>query len=272
VIEGFYSTTGEIIFITGAETQYAPDALRIIVNHFADPTVGAANGTMRVGNGVDRLSTKLETAYRSLYDFIRLAEGNMDAPFDIKGEIAASRRSVCQHLVENKEMARKGCIDASVNFQAKKDGYRTVYEPRAVYYEPTPETVKDSFKQQTRRAATLIQNMHIFKGLMFKRKYGLFGMLIMPAHLLMLQVLPFLFFLAIGSFIALAVMNPLNILLIGFLVAALLVLLFSRSVQAFAKTQAALAVACFKMLKGMETQKFERLASVRPEAPLLVNK
>jgi hypothetical protein len=106
---------------------------------------------------------------------------------------------------------------------------------------------------------------------MFKRKYGLFGMLIMPAHLLMLQILPFLFFLAIGSFIALAVLNPLNFLLIGFLVAALLALFFSRSVQAFAKTQVTLAVACLKMLRGTETQKFERLASVRPDARLLVN-
>ena len=50
VIEGFYSTVGEIIFITGAETQYAPDTVRIMVNHFNDSTVGAVNGTMRVNN------------------------------------------------------------------------------------------------------------------------------------------------------------------------------------------------------------------------------
>lgn len=266
VIEGFYSTLGEIIFITGAETQYAPDAVRIMVGHFEDPTVGAVNGTMRVNNPEKGLSTELETAYRGLYDFLRQAESNMDSPFDIKGEIAASRRTVCQHLVENAEMSRKGCIDACVSFQAKKDGYKTVYEPRAIYYEPAPETMQDSFRQQSRRAATLIQNMLVFKGLILKPQYNLFGMLTMPAHFLMLLVLPFLFLIAIASFLVLVALNPFNYLVVGLLAVVVLGLLLSKKVQAFAKTQMALVFACLKMLRGVETQKFERLSSVRPSS------
>jgi biofilm PGA synthesis N-glycosyltransferase PgaC len=265
VIEGFLSTVGEIIFITGAETQYDPDAVRIIVRHFADPGIGAVNGTMRVSNPAKGLSTRLETAYRGLYDFIRQAESNMDSPFDIKGEIAASRRTVCQHLVENTEMLKKGCIDACVSFQAKKDGYRTVYEPRAVYHEPAPETMQDSLKQQSRRAATLIQNMLIFKSMIFKRKYGLFGMLIMPAHLLMLLIMPFLFLISVVSFLVLVALSLFNYYILGLLIIALVVLLCSKRAQAFAKTQLVLVFTCMKMLKRVETQKFERLSSVRPQ-------
>jgi hyaluronan synthase len=265
VIEGFHRTDGEIIFITGAETQYAPDAVGIMVKYFADPTIGAVNGTMKVSNIGEGLSTELETSYRGLYDFVRLAESNMDCPFDIKGEISASRRDVCQHLVENVEMSRKGCIDACISFQAKKDGLRTVYDPRAVYYEPAPKSMHDSFKQQIRRAATLIENMLAFKGLLFKPRYSLFGMLIMPAHFLMLIVLPFLFLAAIIGFLVLTAFNPFDYVLIGLLFASILVLLLSRRIQAFAKTQVALIVACLKMVKGTETQKFERLSSVRPD-------
>lgn len=264
VIEGFYATSGEIVFITGAEAQFATDAVRIMVDDFACPTVGAVNGTMRVSNIGDGLSAELETAYRGLYDFVRLAESNMDCPFDIKGEIAAARRDVCQHLVENAEMSRKGCIDACISFQAKKDGYRTVYEPKAVYYERAPENMHDSFKQQIRRAATLIENMLVFKSLLFKPRYNLFGMLIMPAHFLMLIVLPFLFLSALVGFLVLAIVNPFNYFLIGLFVAGL-GLLFSRRIQAFAKAQVTLIVACLKMVRGTETQKFERLSSVRPK-------
>ena len=188
----------------------------------------------------------------------------MDSPFDIKGEIAASRRIICEHLVMNAEMSRKGCIDACVSFQAKKDGYKTVYEPRAVYYEPAPETMQDSFKQQSRRAATLIQNMLAFKSLMFKRKYDLLGVLIMPAHFLMLLIMPFLFLIGIAGFLMLVAWNPFNYLIIGLLVVLVLGLLLSKKAQAFAKTQMSLVFACLKMLRGVETQKFERLTSVRP--------
>ncbi len=266
VIDGFNSTSGEVIFITGAEAQYAPDAPRIMSNYFADPNVGAVNGTMKVSNVGAGLSTELESAYRSLYDFVRLAESNLDSPFDIKGEIAAMRRDVCQHLVENPQLSKKGCIDACISFQAKKDGYRTVYDPEAIYYEAAPESIHDSFKQQIRRAATLIENMLVFKNLILRPKYNLFGMLIMPAHFLMLIVLPFVFASAIVSFVILIVANPSDYVLIGLVVVVILGFLFSRRVQAFAKAQVALIIASLRMIRGTETQKFERLSSVRPKA------
>ena len=95
VIDGFNQTSGDIIFITGAEGRVEPNAIRIIVNHFADPKVGAVNGTMRLNNNEDTASVEIEASYRGFYDFLRVAESNMDTPFDIKGEIAATRRVIC---------------------------------------------------------------------------------------------------------------------------------------------------------------------------------
>ncbi|MCJ7635620.1 glycosyltransferase [Candidatus Bathyarchaeota archaeon] len=264
VIEGFHNTTGNIIFITGAETLYDAAAIRLIVDHFADPEVGAVNGTMRVNNSSDGVSPRIEIAYRSLYDFLRESESKMDMPFDIKGEIAAARRDVCQSLVERVEMLGKGCIDSCLGFQSKKVGYKTVYEPSAFYYEPAPRTMKDSFKQQIRRAATLIENMLAFKELILRPKYGKFGMLVMPSHFLMLLVLPFFFLVSIFGVIFLVILNPSNYFLIGLMIVGILASVFSHKVQAFVKTQFVLVIATSRMLKGVETQKFERLSSVRP--------
>jgi poly-beta-1,6-N-acetyl-D-glucosamine synthase len=264
VVEGFQQTTGDIIFITGAETEYEPNAVRLIVDHFADPNVGAVNGTMRINNLGDALSTKIEESYRNYYDFLREAESKMDSLFDIKGEIAAARRNICQHLVDKSSLLKRGCIDACFSFQAKEDNFISIYEPRAVYYEPAPEKIRDSFKQQIRRGATLIENMLSFRNLIFKRRYGKFGMVIMPAHFMMLLVLPFLFVASILGVLTITIFNPINYLLLGVIIAALIVFVVSRGVQAFVKVQVVLIYTVLKMLLGIDTQKFERLKSVRP--------
>jgi poly-beta-1,6-N-acetyl-D-glucosamine synthase len=264
VVEGFQHTTGDIIFITGAETEYEPNAVKLIVDHFADPNVGAVNGTMRINNLSDGLSTKIEASYRNYYDFLREAESKMDSLFDIKGEIAAARRNICQHLVNKSALLKKGCIDACVSFQSKEENLITVYEPRAVYYEPAPKTMHDSFKQQIRRGATLIENLLSFRNLMFKRRYGKFGMIIMPAHFMMLIVLPFLFAASLFGVLLITIFNPINYLLVGLIIVSLIIFAASRGIQAFVKVQVVLIYTVMKMLLGIDTQKFERLKSVRP--------
>jgi len=263
VIEGFAKTTGEIICITGAETEYEPEALSIIVENFSDKRIGAVTGRQKIKNVGDGYSPKLEVAYRSLYDLLREAESCIDSPFDIKGEISAARRNVIARLVENPELSKRGCIDCCISFQAKMDGYKAVYDPNAAYYELSPKSIKDSFKQQTRRAATLIENMMTFRGMILNKKFGAFGMLIMPAHFLMLIILPFL--LLIGSFgiTMLIVLNPSNYLLLALVGLALLAILASSQLQAFLKTQIVLVMATAKLLRGTETQRFERLSSTR---------
>lgn len=266
VIDGFAETTGKIICITGAETEYDPEALNIMMQHFSDSRIGAVTGKQKIKNVDDGYSPKLEVAYRDLYDFVREGEGYIDSPFDLKGEISAARREIVKALVENPNLIQRGCIDACFSFQGRMAGYKTVYEPRAVYYELSPKLMRDSFKQQIRRAATLIENMLAFKNMIFNRKYGAFGMFIMPAHFLMLVVLPYLFILASIGMVALAAFYPTNFLFLSIVIVGLLGLLLSRRVKAFAKAQMALVLANLRLLKGVETQKFEKLESARPES------
>lgn len=263
VIEGFAKTAGEIICITGAETEYDPEALNVMVENFSDLRIGAVTGKQKIKNVEEGYSPKLEVAYRSLYDFLREAESCIDSPFDIKGEICAARRNIVSHLVKKPELSEKGCIDCCISFQAKMDGYKTVYDPEAAYYELSPKSIQDSFKQQIRRAATLIENMMAFKGMILNKKFGSFGMLIMPAHFLMLIILPFL--LLVGSIgIAIIVMLDLsNYLLLALVGIVLLPILVSSQLQAFLKTQIVLVIATLKLLIGVETQRFERLSSTR---------
>ncbi len=274
VREGFYQTTGVIILVTGAETLFDSEALSIIVQHFADETIGAVTGRQVISNLDEGFSPKMEVAYRSLYDFVREAESVMDSPFDIKGEISAARRIVYLHLVQNKELFNRGCIDCCISFQAKIDGYRTIYEPNAFYYEISPSSLRESLRQTTRRATTLIQNMIVFKSLILNRIYGLFGLVIMPAHFLMLTLLPLLFALGSIGLIVSILLNPSYISIIAFGLGIFSVAASSR-VRAFVKTQLVLIPAVVGLV-SMDTQKFKRLESTRsvesPTAALSVKK
>ena len=226
VIDGFQKSTGDIISIPGAESMYAPETLKWLVAAFSDPNVGAVNGRQVIENLSESISPKLEHAYRNIYDFLREAEDNIDTLFDVKGEIVAGRRRIVAELIDNPDFQNKGCIDACLFFQAKKDGYLSVYQPEAVYYELSPRSFKASFKQRYRRAATLIQNMFIFKNMTFNRKYGLFGTLILPAHFLMLIILPYVFIAGLVSFLVLQIAFFPSIYFLALGLGGLLVLLF----------------------------------------------
>jgi cellulose synthase/poly-beta-1,6-N-acetylglucosamine synthase-like glycosyltransferase len=264
VVDGFNASTGDIISIPGAETMYAPDALRRMVRPFLNDRVGAVNGRQIIENLDEGLSPKLEHAYRHAQDFLRKGEDNMDTLFDVKGEIVAGRRGIVEELVGNPEFRKKGCIDACFFFQSRKDGYSTVYDSDAVYYEFSPRSFVASFKQRFRRAATLIQNMLIFKNMILNRKYGLFGMLIMPAHFLMLVILPYLFFSGLISFFVLQIVFFPNLVYLLVLALGLTALLLSKTFQTFCQLQLVLVTSHLKMLRGVETQKFEKLESARP--------
>ena len=264
VIEGFAETTGDAICITGAETEYDKEALKVMVGHFSNPSIGAVTGRQEIKNIHDGYSPKLERAYRGLYDLVRNAESNIDSPFDIKGEISAVRRSVLEHLVEKSRLQERGAIDCCISFQARMDGQKTDYEPRAVYYELSPSSIRDSFKQRTRRAAALIENMMAFKIMMFDRRFGAFGMLIMPSHFLMLTILPFVLAAGVVGIALLVAFDPSRYLLAAILLAAIFAIVLSTRLQAFLKTQLALITATIGLFFRIETQRFERISSARP--------
>ena len=263
IVEGFPETSGDVICIPGAETEYHPDALHLLVTHFRDQQVGVVTGRQQIKNWAAGIAPSLEMSYRNLYDFIRASESRIDTPFDLKGEISVCRRVICTDLVARPSFAAKGCIDTCLSFQARIAGYKTVYEPSAVYYEQVASSFRDSFKQRVRRAATLIQNMMIFKSMILNRRYGAFGLIIMPAHFLMLVVLPFFLVFDVVGLFGLVIVQPSNLALMALLVVAMAVTLLVRELQAFWVTQVALVVALLRMVTGIETQKFERLRSTR---------
>jgi len=244
VFDGFRKSTGEII---------------VIMN----PEIGVVTGKQVIMNRNGGLATELESSYRRFYDFVRIAETRMDSPFDIKGEICAIRREICGHLLsDNPKLLTKACVDCCLSCQARLEGYKAVFEPEARYYEYVTSTMKDRMKQQVRRGTILIESLFLYKKMLFNNKYGLFGSIVLPAHLFMLVILPWLFILGSISFLILFVTYPTNFLL--FLVITVLALLAKPKLfLSFVQSQIALVVATIRVATTRESQMIEQLPSTR---------
>jgi len=130
ISEGILNSKGEIIVVTDAGSYHHPDALKHLAKHFKDSEVGAVTGKEIVLSGHKKeLGPKLEAVYRSFYDFMRIAETRMDSTLDTKGEILAIRRGVCTRVLAKLQLSPNASFDSCVPYQAKLEGYRTIYEP-----------------------------------------------------------------------------------------------------------------------------------------------
>ena len=103
-----------------------------------------------------------------------------------------------------------------------------------------------------------------FRHQILNPRYGKFGMIIMPAHFMMLVVLPFFFLSSIVGIVLSLLTNPTNYLLAGAVVLGVLFTLAVNKLKAFLKIQASLVLVLSRFIFGIDTQKFERLKSVRP--------
>jgi len=188
----------------------------------------------------------------------------MHSIFIVQGEIVSGRRFIVEKLIKNPIFLSKGCIDCNFFFQSIREGYDTIYDADITFYEYSPALFYDGLKQLYRRAGTLIENALINKDMLFSSQYGLFGKIVMPANLLMLMVLPFIF---VIDFLLLFSINILlwpNYPYILLLIAGLMLGSFSIPIQTFIKLELILFLANIKLFtSGMNTQTFERIDSTR---------
>jgi len=144
-------------------------------------------------------------------------------------------------------------------------GMKAVYEPQALYYEDAPGRMRESFQQTVRRGQVLIEAMSEYKEMFFNRNLGKFGLVIAPAHLAMVVILPLIFGLQTLSLASLFIIDPGNLLALTLIVLELSAIALFRHAQAFAKIQVCLIGAIVRLVLGQKTygSAHTRLASTR---------
>jgi cellulose synthase/poly-beta-1,6-N-acetylglucosamine synthase-like glycosyltransferase len=197
MIAGCKEATGEIVIFNDAASFLDASAISNLTKHFVDPRVGVVTGNDVILNADEQVG-KSENFYQRIFNFLRIAETNMDSTFYIKGEATAVRKKLIEDLTVCSET-----FDTTAGLFVRQKGYRVIFDPSVKFYEYAPSTHSGRIKQKTIRAANLVKVLWRFKDMMFKRKYGKYGCVILPMNFAMLVIAPLLLFLAFALLIPL---------------------------------------------------------------------
>jgi cellulose synthase/poly-beta-1,6-N-acetylglucosamine synthase-like glycosyltransferase len=135
---------GEIIVFSDANSLYAPDALRHLVANFADPGVGYVTGKMIYVNADGSLIGDGCSAYMKYENVLRALETRVGSVVGVDGGIDAVRRSLYAPMRPDQ------LPDFVLPLHVVEQGYRVVYEPRALLKEHALSSTSDEFRMRVR--------------------------------------------------------------------------------------------------------------------------
>jgi cellulose synthase/poly-beta-1,6-N-acetylglucosamine synthase-like glycosyltransferase len=187
---------GEVIVFSDASALPAPDALRRLMENFADPAVGAVSGRYRVVKPNEVNIGASEDLYWKYEAFIKTRESRLASTLGAPGHLHAIRKAL--YPFPPPETIND---DYVIPLSVLAQGFRAIYEPTAVVWE------------EAREMTGFGRRIRIMTGNLQQLRY--LGQLLSP-----LQPLPLIFFLShktIRLFVPFAMLAALaaNLLLIG---------------------------------------------------------
>jgi cellulose synthase/poly-beta-1,6-N-acetylglucosamine synthase-like glycosyltransferase len=189
-------SNGEILAFSDANSFWDKDALRRLVEAFADPQVGYACG--QVLFSTDATSTNQESLYWRYEMVVRTLESQLASVTAGNGAIYATRRS--SYIIVDPRMGH----DLSFPFNMVKHGWRAVYVPSARAHEKMVPSLEGEFSRK-RRMMSHTWPIVFLGGMLSPRGYPPFYALEILSHRLLRYSTPFLHLVALVS----------NILLLG---------------------------------------------------------
>lgn len=136
--------SGEILVFSDANSIYAQDALKKLMQNFYDQEVGYVTGKMVYTNPEGSTTGDGCTAYMKYENFLRRVETKAGSIVGVDGGIDAVRKSLY------KSMNPDQLPDFVLPLKVIDQGYRVVYEPEAILKEPSLKTPKDEYKMRVR--------------------------------------------------------------------------------------------------------------------------
>jgi len=189
---------GDILVFSDANSIYDVDALHYLMENFSDPEVGYVTGKMvyvkpdgtTVGDGC--------SAYMKYENFLRTLETNIGSVAGVDGGIDAVRKSLYQPMNADQ------LPDFVLPLMVIEQGYRVVYEPRALLKEETLISSEDEYRMRMRVSLRALWALWDMRELFNFKKYGAFSFQLMSHKVL--RYLSILFM--IGAYISNVLILP----------------------------------------------------------------
>ena len=139
-------TTPYVIF-TDCNTLLNPEAVRLLVRHYQDPSVGAVSGEKRVQRD-GSTSGAGEGLYWKYESMLKRCDSDIYSLMGAAGELVSFRTSLFAPLEADTVLD-----DFVQSMRIVDAGYRVVYEPAAYALEPPSFSLKEEMKRKVRICA-----------------------------------------------------------------------------------------------------------------------
>jgi cellulose synthase/poly-beta-1,6-N-acetylglucosamine synthase-like glycosyltransferase len=177
--EALKTARGDIVVKSDCDSlSTSPDALRQLIANFSDPKVGGATGIC--------ISKGLESQFRQTMTRLQIAESNLDSTLIAHSSSMLAFRKEAASQVSPSSMAE----DTEEFIRIRRSGLRTVVDPAVISEEEVPSESKVRRQQKERRAVGILGAIMSQRDMVFNRRYGRYGLLVIPIELFVLVVSP----------------------------------------------------------------------------------
>jgi biofilm PGA synthesis N-glycosyltransferase PgaC len=193
---------GEIVVLCDANVMFHPDAIELMVTHFADPNVGAVTGDVRI-RSEEAPFGEGEGFYYKYERFIQLQESALGSTVTVDGGMYAIRRNLFRQLPPDTILD-----DFVIGMNVALSGHRVIYDPSVVASENATLDVRQEFRRKVRIVAGAFRELLRGHGVPGPKHGQLFWSYV--SHKLLRWLVPWYLLVIFCCSIILAWRDPLN--------------------------------------------------------------
>jgi len=187
---------GEIIVFSDANILYQKDVIRQLVRNFADLNVGCVTGNSCYAENFELAAHIQENNYWQYEQTIRALESKLGSTVGGDGAIFAIRRDLYTPLPPD------AINDLVIPLQIVARGYRAIFEPTAIGFEPSAGDFAGEFRRKRRIVNRSWRGVRSVPQVLDPRVVGIFAWQVWSHKVLRWLMLPMVLSVAIGCFIA----------------------------------------------------------------------
>jgi len=176
---------GEILIFSDANTLFEPQAMRMLARNFADPQVGGVCGNqIYVEHKNSDMSSKGENLYWSYDKWLKTMESRTGSIVSADGAIYAIRNELFRMPAETAVTD-----DFAISTAVIEQGYRLVFESKALAYEETSTAAKNEFGRKVRIINRGLRGVLMRRKLLNPLRYGFYSVILF-SHKLLRRLVP----------------------------------------------------------------------------------
>jgi cellulose synthase/poly-beta-1,6-N-acetylglucosamine synthase-like glycosyltransferase len=139
---------GEIVVFSDATTVYDQKVLLYLACNYKDPRIGAVSGIYQYMDSVKQSPTELGSmVFWNYENTIKWLQSRIHTLTGCSGCIYSVRRNIYTPLPD------RACSDLAEPLEIVKQGYRVLFEDRALAYEESSKSARDEFHMRVRVSA-----------------------------------------------------------------------------------------------------------------------